>query len=542
MDHLLSLTDYIISHISPRDNNETEEGEEEEEGEDLGSSSSSVASLVEETASLQIKNNSPKKCDNNNNQNCDVVEGGLLLIDLPDEIVLYIFTFIDAKTISNSLQFVNWRLNVLCQENRLWKKISRATWKVHEKPKLNWRSYHLLKSHLQSEGSIEWMKIPPIGLRPSRRYQNTSTTVGSKIYLIGGQESALNRFNDIFEFDTETYTFTRVALKGSSQPPSFARHIAVAIGKKIWVHGGFDGHGTYFGVSVFDVEESTWTYIETTGDKPSARTNHAAAAIGKYIYVYGGIKRSTHDSSVLEDLGDMYVLDTETYEWREEQCANMPPPRCGHKMLAMRGKLYLFGGGAGEDWATTYNDINVYDPQTKTWTLIDATGFPDTSTFSCMFALDPFLFVFGGQCKKQKHCSQVVYCYDTLAQSWTTAQPGQIKPEPRDMATMSVCGHSAFLFGGYNQKCFDDVYLLRLTKAANRALETLHLQDDIPISPTSSSPSPSSPSSSHTQTSTTKEIREEEEEREARREDRRRGRDTEDREEGETDDWEDETW
>ena len=34
-------------------------------------------------------------------------------------------------------------------------------------------------------------------------------------------------------------------------------------------------------------------------------------------------------------------------------------------MLAMRGKLYLFGGGAGEDWATTYNDINVYDPQTK---------------------------------------------------------------------------------------------------------------------------------------------------------------------------------
>ena len=29
-----------------------------------------------------------------------------------------------------------------------------------------------------------------------------STTVGSKIYLIGGQESLLNRFSDIFEFDT----------------------------------------------------------------------------------------------------------------------------------------------------------------------------------------------------------------------------------------------------------------------------------------------------------------------------------------------------
>jgi len=119
-----------------------------------------------------------------------------------------------------------------------------------------------------------------------------------------------------------------------------------------------------------------------------------------------------------------------------------------------------------------------------------------------MFALDPFIFVFGGQCKKEKVCSQVVYCYDTLAHAWTTAHPAgrerttDNRPEARDMATMSVCGHSAFLFGGYNQKCFDDVYLLRLTTAANRALETLILPEDLPSSPPTSPPSPTPSSSS----------------------------------------------
>ena len=35
---------------------------------------------------------------------------------------------------------------------------------------------------------------------------------------------------------------------------------------KIYVHGGFDGYGTYFGVSVFDTVEGTWTYVESMLD------------------------------------------------------------------------------------------------------------------------------------------------------------------------------------------------------------------------------------------------------------------------------------
>lgn len=37
----------------------------------------------------------------------------------------------------------------MCQENRLWKKISKKTWHVKEKIPLNWRSYNILKHQLQ---------------------------------------------------------------------------------------------------------------------------------------------------------------------------------------------------------------------------------------------------------------------------------------------------------------------------------------------------------------------------------------------------------
>jgi hypothetical protein len=46
-------------------------------------------------------------------------------------------------------------------------------------------------------------------------------------------------------------SFERVELV-SGAVPNFARHTAVAIGTKIWVYGGYDGIGSFFGLALFD--------------------------------------------------------------------------------------------------------------------------------------------------------------------------------------------------------------------------------------------------------------------------------------------------
>lgn len=43
------------------------------------------------------------------------------------------------------------------------------------------------------------------------------------------------------------------------------------------------------------------------------------------MYIFGGIKRNEEDN--LQDLGDMYALDTETLVWRKENGQNPPSPR-----------------------------------------------------------------------------------------------------------------------------------------------------------------------------------------------------------------------
>ena len=71
-------------------------------------------------------------------------------------------------------------------------------------------------------------------------------------------------------------------------------------------------------------------------------------------------------------LGDFFMLDTETFEWTEltaENCAGpFPEGRAGHRMVSIRDKLFLFGGGVWDksrrSWLAKINATHVFDPRT----------------------------------------------------------------------------------------------------------------------------------------------------------------------------------
>lgn len=66
------------------------------------------------------------------------------------------------------------------------------------------------------------------------------------------------------------------------------------------------------------------------------------------------------------------MLDTETFEWTEltaENCTGpFPEGRAGHRMVAIRDKLFLFGGGVWDksrrSWLAKINATHVFDPRT----------------------------------------------------------------------------------------------------------------------------------------------------------------------------------
>lgn len=79
---------------------------------------------------------------------------------------------------------------------------------------------------------------------------------------------------------------------------------------------------------------------------PSPRANTAATIHEGKIYIFGGHGGVNYARVAFNDL---YAFDLETATWERMESANNPPePRGGHTMFAIDRKLYIYGGWNSE--------------------------------------------------------------------------------------------------------------------------------------------------------------------------------------------------
>jgi N-acetylneuraminic acid mutarotase len=273
------------------------------------------------------------------------------------------------------------------------------------------------------------------------------------IIFIGGQETDTKRFNEIIYYDAEEKAFSQPTIKGD-KVPSFSRHTSSLVGSKIYVFGGFDGHGTNFDLATFDPYNRVWCNVPKAAQKgqvPPSRTNHASASVGKNMYIFGG--NNNNEAGQYQVLDDLSMLDTVTMSWSKPKTSGLAPcARSGHTLTAIGKKLYLFGGGVWnerEGWVHKFNDLYVLDTETLHWTKPECQGKIDTSTFPIAFAVGRFLFIFGGGSKPLHSVTNDLYILDTATLTWAAQDNEGSKPQPRDMGTASVVGDAVYFLGGY---------------------------------------------------------------------------------------------
>jgi N-acetylneuraminic acid mutarotase len=127
--------------------------------------------------------------------------------------------------------------------------------------------------------------------------------------------------------------------------------------------GGF-GWESEGQVQVFDPSGNRW---RTGPPLPTRVGSVATAVINGRLYAAGGI---AHDTTT----GAAWVLDSLGGNWRA--IAPMPRPR-NHAAAGTDGeRFYLFGGrgpgsGTNNVVANGYDDVQIYDPRTDTWTISD---------------------------------------------------------------------------------------------------------------------------------------------------------------------------
>jgi len=208
------------------------------------------------------------------------------------------------------------------------------------------------------------------------------------------------------------------------------------------------------------------------GDIPKSRTNHATVALGKKLFMFGGVIKD-HNGE-LQDLDELYVLDTTTLTWRKEESLSVPPARCGHRMVVIYDKIYLFGGGAGESWAHKFSDVHRYNPKSRKWKQLPCNGECTLSIFSTLFTVGPFMMVFAGQPTQKETVCNHLQAFDTLTCTWYTVATLNT-PIERDMTSISIVGSVGYIFGGFNGRPLGDMLCLHTVKKIQRNWEKLLL-------------------------------------------------------------------
>lgn len=383
-----------------------------------------------------------------------------LFFTLPEEMSFRILSFLSATDVCN-MSLASRDCLRFSRENMLWRKLCKKQgWVVprsitaEAQSYFDFKKYYSEKFALSQEGSLKWIeRLKTHGTNLTKRFKHTCTVVGKHLIFIGGQETDTKRFNDIVYYDTEGKTFSQPAIRGD-KVPNFSRHTSALVGNRIFVFGGFDGHGTNFHLSIFDPYARMWTNVPNSqlrGTLPVSRTNHAAAAVGKKMYIFGG--NNNNEAGMYQVLDDLSVLDTETMIWsKAKTTGDVPCARSGHTLTAIGNKLYLFGGGVwneSEGWVHKFNDLHVLNTETMSWSKPVCSGNVESSTFPISFNVGRYLFIFGGG-SKPNHCvTNDLYVLDTASYHWSSPKCDENRPQPRDMGTASVVGKSVYLMGGY---------------------------------------------------------------------------------------------
>ncbi|MED6125456.1 hypothetical protein PIB30_068738 [Stylosanthes scabra] len=201
--------------------------------------------------------------------------------------------------------------------------------------------------------TINWALISRGDNGPPHRSYHSITADDRYVYIFGGC-GVSGRLNDLWAFDAVDNKWVEFPSPGENCKGRGGPGLAAVRGK-IWVVYGFAGMEVD-DVHCFDFANKTWAQVETGGQKPTARSVFSTASYGKYIILYGG-EIDPSDQGHMgagKFSGDVFVLDTETLEWKrlEErvESGSHPGPRgwCAFAGAQRDGQegLLVYGGNS----------------------------------------------------------------------------------------------------------------------------------------------------------------------------------------------------
>uniref|UniRef100_A0A6B2L104 BTB domain-containing protein n=1 Tax=Arcella intermedia TaxID=1963864 RepID=A0A6B2L104_9EUKA len=219
------------------------------------------------------------------------------------------------------------------------------------------------------------------------------------MYTIGGVDVFGKYLENTLRYDLETHTWLEPLTWGKdvSYPQNnFHATVQKSDGTALVFGGKSNGYSS--NLWSFDLENLSWSLLQTTGDVPAGRYGHTMVINEKNtkVYLFGG-----YDN----DLGlnnDLYELDITTMRWTYLKCAvgqDMPEPRYGHYSVLIKDRkgnlqILVYGGRRSNG---VLDDLWIYDIKSGKWFELNVTGEKPPGRYGFgAFVADRELFILGG--------------------------------------------------------------------------------------------------------------------------------------------------
>ncbi|XP_058861580.1 rab9 effector protein with kelch motifs-like isoform X2 [Acipenser ruthenus] len=178
-----------------------------------------------------------------------------------------------------------------------------------------------------------WYALVPQGESPGVRVGHTCTYLPSaadnqgkgKILIVGGAIPN-GSFSDSHIIDLATLTWSQPDTQGKAPSPRHG-HVIVAVGLKLYIHGGLAGDKFYSDLYCINTTDLKWERV-MKGGAPAGCAAHSAVSLGKLIYISGGMDASGA-------LNTMYKYHTEKQRWTLLKFEGLPAKRLDHSMCVI---------------------------------------------------------------------------------------------------------------------------------------------------------------------------------------------------------------
>ncbi|NXY04308.1 KLDC4 protein, partial [Pteruthius melanotis] len=256
----------------------------------------------------------------------------------------------------------------------------------------------------------------------------------------------------------------------------------------------FNGQKTYLynELYIYHIRKNSWAKLEIP-NPPPRRCAHQAAVVptaGGQLWIFGGEFASPNGEQFYH-YKDLWVLHLATKTWEQIKAPGGPSGRSGHRMVACKRQLIIFGGfhESARDYIY-YNDVYTFNLDCFTWSKLAPAGIGPAPRSGCQMTPTPEgnIIIYGGYSKQRikkdvdkgtLHTDMFLLKAEGAGKeedrwTWSRLSPSGVKPTPRSGFSVAAAPNNrCLLFGGVHDEeeeesiegdFFNDIYFYDLGK------------------------------------------------------------------------------